>query len=126
MKNMTIDIKVESKNNQKWNEQQKKNGNCYCKYAWRNIEWKEIFEMIYFNITILYNNIPSYWETSHINTVLTNLKKLKNKDGYFIRYYNEEETNERINRINILSNHIEELISFFEDYVKNECIIKIY
>ena len=80
---MGIDFKVESKNNPEWNKQQTTNGNCYCKTAWANLNWTIIFDMIGFNPALIYDNDPNYWETSQLNTVLINLKKLRNKDEQY-------------------------------------------
>ena len=124
---MGVDFIVESKTDCKWNQLQKETQNDYCKYAWRNIEWKTIFTLINFQISLLYGNDPNYWETSQLNGVLQNLKRLKNKDSRFTHDYDDENqscANER--EIDMLIPDIESLIKFFEEYVEKGCRIIVY
>lgn len=123
---MGIDFKVESKTNDEWNRIQHEKMNHWCKYAWRDIEWKKIFQIIHFEISCLYNCIPNYWDTSHLNDVLINLNKLKNKDPYFIKDYSYELTKEKEKIVEKLMPDIEQLIKFFEEYVEMNCRIIIY
>lgn len=114
-----IEITVESKIDKIWNNEQYKNQNHWCKCAWSNIKWEEIFDMINFKITLLFDNEPNYWETSQLKEVLINLKKLKNKEGFLLYLHSENEIDKLLPDIDIL-------IDFFEEYVEKECKIIIY
>lgn len=124
---MGIEFIVESQTNDEWNSLQEKTLNKYCKYAWRNIEWQDIFSLINFQINCLYGTSPNYWETSHLNEVVKNLKRLKNKDSYFTNDYDDEtQTKENEKIIDALMPDIEHLIKLFDEYVEMKCRIIVY
>ncbi len=124
---MGIEFIVESQTNDEWNSLQEKTLNKYCKYSWRNIEWQDIFSLINFQINCLYGNSTNYWETSHLNDILKNLKRLKNKDPYFINDYDDEaQTEENDKIVDVLMSDIEHLIKLFEEYVEMNCRIIVY
>jgi hypothetical protein len=120
---MGIDIKVVSKTNESWNTAL--GLNAYCNWAWGDINWRKIFELISFNITILYDNNPNYWSNDQLKDILSSLIKLKNKDIEFYNhkykyYYQDENLQDNI------EDDINKLIEFFTEYVDNDCIIVIY
>lgn len=124
---MGIEFIVESQTNDEWNSLQEKTLSKYCKYAWRNIEWQDIFSLINFQINCLYGNSTNYWETSHLNDILKKLKMLKNKDPYFINDYDDEtQTEENDKIVDVLMSDIEQLIKLFEEYVEMNCRIIVY
>ena len=120
---MGIDIKVISKTDEIWNGELGSNKNC--KYAWRNINWEKIFELISFNITILFDNNPNYWSNDHLKDILSLLIKLKNKDSEFYNhdesyYFQCEDYNDELN------DDLDKLINIFTEYVNKNCIIIIH
>lgn len=107
---MTIDIFVELPlNNKLWHN---------CRATWPP-HWERVFEIIQFNPTLLYDNLPNYWTTEQLEYVLNRLIKFKTTPTYYdYAFANDGE-------LEILMPSITELINLFTEYVNNKCIMRI-
>jgi hypothetical protein len=95
--------------------------NYNCKLCWRNLKWQKIFQMIHFQITILFDNLIHFWVTDQLKIVLSNLKKIDSQSitDYLLYEISSEELNQFINDVN-------QLILLFEIYIEKKCIISIF
>ena len=80
----------------------------YLKYAWKDINWRTIFERLGLDLNVLYDNVIDYWSTEQLKTMLNLFIDLSQTDLELG-----------------LKLDIEKLIEFFTFYVKNDCKIWI-
>jgi hypothetical protein len=120
---MGIDYEVKSTVDDSFN--QAMGMNKYLKYAWKDIEWERILEMIHFNINILYDNKPSFWATEQLDYVCKELEQLTLGNYENILEYDECEKMVLPN-IEHLKKDITKLYHLFQEYVDKKCIILVY
>jgi hypothetical protein len=92
--------------------------NCYLKYAWRDIDWKEVFNVLNIRLHILYDHPISYWSTEHIKDIRDMIKEFIESDTY-----DRECPNEQI--LAKLKTDANKLLEFFNYYVENKAIIYV-
>uniref|UniRef100_A0A6C0BDR3 Uncharacterized protein n=1 Tax=viral metagenome TaxID=1070528 RepID=A0A6C0BDR3_9ZZZZ len=122
---MGIDLKLHSTIDENYNKNLGEN--AYLKYAWSEINWRRVFEIIGFRITILYDNNPSYWSVDHIEYIFLRLKDLYEGDySKIIEYDVTEDITYLPKDILSLKKDIESLYFLFTEYVDKKCIINVY
>jgi hypothetical protein len=52
----------------------------FLKYDWRDIRWREIFNLINVNLDVIYDNAINFWSTEQIELVYNLLFNLRHKD----------------------------------------------
>lgn len=119
----------------------------YCKYAWRDIDWQLIFEILGINLGVLCDNYISYWSPEQIKDIRNGIQCLKeNPKVYLFNDYSESnnyskedkeyllnnssEIQEKIKKykteqIEFLLQDVNKLLEFFNYYVENNVYIDI-
>jgi len=109
-------------NKYEWN---KNHEICNLKHVWKDIQWKDVFNIINLKLDVIGNNIISYWSLNQVKDIYNILSNLNNNPENFISGIDYEEINEKRLKIEYLRKDIYILQKYFENYVKNKCIIKI-
>jgi hypothetical protein len=116
---MAIDYVVESQiEGNFYNDTENKERNL--KWAWRNIKWKQIFDIIGFRIDGLYNNLINYWSLDQVNKIYVTLKILYNNPAMAVCCEEDLKTAEKMKPDILL------LMKYFEKYVENKCVIIVF
>jgi hypothetical protein len=97
----------------------------YLTYAWRNIEWEKIFELLNIKLHILYDNAIDYWSVEQVEEMYKMLKLLYETPQNILYGYDEDDTRRKLNVAKKLNNDTWILTELFSDYVKNKAIINV-
>ncbi len=119
----------------------------YCKYAWRDINWKLIFKVLGINLGVLYDNYISYWTPEQVKSIRDGIQCIKdNPKEYLFNDFsdsdkytdltkeyllnNPSEIQEQIKKFNnsqidSLYKDIDILLDFFNFYVENNVYIDV-
>lgn len=92
--------------------------NSVLKYAWRDIDWKGIFNVLNIRLHILYDHPISYWSSDQVMDIRDMIKEFIESDTY-----DRECPNEQI--LAKLKTDANKLLEFFNYYVENKAIIYV-
>lgn len=115
---MGIDYKVESLTERDYCESL--GADAYPKYAWRNIDWRSVFDFLHINLDLLYDSAVNYWSECQVVDIHIHLMALKNKDAALL--WNEI----RVLQAEKLYEDALQLLIFFDDYVAHNARIYVF
>jgi hypothetical protein len=95
--------------------------NSYLKWAWRDIHWTGVFDLLYFNMGALYGNAIHYWSVDQVADIHKLLIQLHDTPESVIW-----EDEERLADAKKLQPDTHTLMKHFEGYVENKCIIVVF
>lgn len=98
----------------------------FLKWAWKDIEWRAIFNLLNINLGALYDNAISYWSVDQVVEMHQLIKKFYECPTDVLYDDDERELKKQLIRAIELRHDTHKLLDFFEDYVKNKAIICVF
>jgi hypothetical protein len=115
---MGIDYKVVSLTDTDY--ESKLGENVYLKYAWRDLDWRPVFDFLHINLDLLYDSSVNYWSECQVVDIRDHLIALINKDDALLMNL------ECLSHAENLRNNAVKLLHFFEDYVAHNARIYVF
>ncbi len=95
----------------------------YLNYAWRDLDWEFILgDILNIHLYKLYDNTINYWSVDQVVCMRNMLQKLNDFPEEFHIYEDMQNTKNKIE----LKKDISTLLDFFNFYVDNKCIIRVF
>jgi hypothetical protein len=95
----------------------------YLNYAWRDLEWEFILkDILNIHLYKLYDNAINYWSVYQVTCMRDLLQELY---AFPEKFINVEDTC-YINKLKSCTKDISTLLDFFNFYVDNKCIIRVF
>ncbi len=125
---MGIHIVVKSKINP--NMYTEDDPNKWLKYALKDIEWGEIFDLLNINLAALYDSAINYWSPEQVKDMYEMIKRL-DEDPYSLYYgWTKEQLEPHmikdIDKAMVLKEDIRRLKDYFKFLVDNEAYIEVF
>lgn len=92
----------------------------YCKYAWRNIDWKPVLEFLEIRLDLLTSSSINYWAECQVSDMRDKIQQLVNGDPSLL--WDEDRRTEA----EPLRAAASELLVHFNFYVENNARILIF
>ena len=115
---MGIDYKVESLTDRDFSNSLGED--AYLKWAWRNTDWRSVFDFLHINLDLLYDSAVNYWSECQVVDMLGLLVAFKNNDSALLC------DEERVTTAGKLREDALVLLELFEAYVAHNARIYVF
>ena len=95
--------------------------NKYLKYAWMDIDWREIFDILHINLHALYDNHINYWAPCHVRDMRDEIKNFVDKTIWIP----DDDHENMKEKMDLLHDDAVKLLKFFDFYVENNVKIHV-
>lgn len=123
---MGIEFIIESLTNP--NMYDENDNKIYLRYAWKDINWEFILcDVLNINLSVLYDNAINYWSLEQVIEMRNLIKNLyESPEQVLNNNYDVYDNNQLLSKVKEYKDDIYKLLEFFEYYVENKAIIKVF